>query len=116
MARYVLTALVEVDEKGVLQVPLTAVGAAEEDGEEAPKVEMAVPGSRDISKIEGRVPFLRFGLVDRDRRNRVVFSAYDLARVLEARRKFSRSDVRPDEAPADDPRELANDIAETLSA
>jgi len=82
--------MVEVDADGALQVPLEEV--VDVDG----TTDFAVPPTRDISKLNGRVPFLRFGLVDRDRRNQVVFSNYDLDVVLEKMKQFggARKNIR----------------------
>lgn len=90
-SRYVAVAMVEVAEDGTLSVPLTRATDAEGnpvvDAEGNPV--FLVPGERDISKLTGRIPFLRFGLVSRDNRNKVVFSSYSLGTVFKTVKKFT---------------------------
>lgn len=74
MSRYVAVALLEIDNEGSILTELS----------EGTKIDT----QRDITKIEGKVPFVRFGIVDRGRRNKVVYSTYNFETLLETLNSF----------------------------
>ena len=77
MSRYVPVAILEIDNEGYISTELST-------GESGTKVDI----HRDIDQIEGKVPFMRFGIVDRGRRNKVVFSTYNFEKLLETLASF----------------------------
>ena len=75
MARYVTVAQVEVDETGRLLAEI-------DENNRIPE--------RDVENMPKPIPFVRYAVVDRGRRNHTVYSNYDLHDVVETTASFNR--------------------------
>lgn len=76
MARYLAVAQIQIDETGRLLV----------DADENNRIP-----ERDIENMPGPVPFLRYAVIDRGRRNHTVYSNYDMHDVSETAASFNRA-------------------------
>lgn len=74
MSRYVAVVQIEIDDSGRLCVLPDENGRME---------------NRNMENLQKPIPFIRYGIVDRARKNRTVYSGFDMIDVVETCRVFN---------------------------